>query len=144
MKRIIDGKKYDTETAKEVGFWTNEYNKFDFNFVKETLYLKRTGEFFLFGEGGANSKYARQCGGNSWDSGSEIIPLDFQSAKLWSEDYLDVDTFEKYFGEVVEDNEKRIVSFSISNDLYEKIKRASSASGIGPSEFVSSVLEKEV
>lgn len=142
MKKIINGKKYDTDTALELGTWEN--NDLGINYVLEVLYRKRTGEFFLYCEGGSNTKYSVQRGSNNWGSGEHIIPLDFQSAKLWSEDYLDVDTFEKYFGEVVEDNGKRIVSFSIPNCLYEKIKRASSAAGVGPSEFVSSVLEKEV
>lgn len=141
MKRIIDGKKYDTETAKEIGFWANEYNKFDFNFVKETLYLKRTGEFFLLGEGGANSKYARQCGSNSWDSGSEIIPLTFSSAKDWSEENLDIETLEKYFGEVPEDDGKRIVSFSISISAHEKLKRLASQKNLRFSEFLENVIE---
>lgn len=142
MKKIIDGKKYDTETAKEVGFFENEYNSNDFNFVKETLYLKRTGEFFLYGEGGANSKYARQCGSNSWTYGSEFIPLDFQSAKLWSEDYLDVDTFEEYFGEVVEDDEKRVVSFSISLTSHERLKREASKQGIKFSEMLEKIINE--
>lgn len=53
MKKIIDGKMYNTETAKECGTWDNcEYG---FNRVEETLYRKKTGEFFIHGEGGANS-----------------------------------------------------------------------------------------
>lgn len=142
MKKIIDGKKYDTETAKEVGFWENEYNSNDFNFIKETLYLKRTGEFFLFGEGGANSKYSRQCGSNSWTYGSEFIPLDFVSAKNWAEQNLDVDTFEEYFGEVVENDEKIVVSFSISLASHERLKREASKQGIKFSEMLEKIINE--
>ena len=37
MKKIINGKKYDTETAKEVGYWNNGYPCSDFNHCEETL-----------------------------------------------------------------------------------------------------------
>ena len=53
MKKIINGRKYDTETAKEIGYWSNGYPCSDFNHCEETLYLKKTGEYFLYGEGGA-------------------------------------------------------------------------------------------
>lgn len=35
MKKIIDGKKYDTETAKLVGEWTNGYSYNDFHYCTE-------------------------------------------------------------------------------------------------------------
>lgn len=56
MKKIINGKKYDTETAREVACKAWGYYG-DLNFVFETLYKKKTGEFFLYGEGGANTSY---------------------------------------------------------------------------------------
>ena len=45
MKKIINGRKYDTETAKEIGYWSNGYPCSDFNHCEETLYLKKTGEY---------------------------------------------------------------------------------------------------
>ena len=54
MKKIINGKTYNTETAKKLANWDNEiYGSFDS--IEETLYQKRTGEFFLAGEGGAST-----------------------------------------------------------------------------------------
>lgn len=53
----------------------------DFRYVEETLYRKRTGEFFLFGQGGPASKYAVSTGLNSWSGGSKIIPLSVAEAK---------------------------------------------------------------
>lgn len=41
MKKIINGRKYDTETAKEVGFFSNEYPCGDFNWCQETLYKRK-------------------------------------------------------------------------------------------------------
>jgi len=102
MKRIINGKKYDTETAKEVGYWSNGHSYSDFSYCCERLYRKKTGEFFLFGEGGAMSRYSRSCGQNEWCGGADIIPMTEQEARNWAERHLDGDEYEAIFGDVEE------------------------------------------
>lgn len=102
MKKIINGKKYDTETAKRVGCWSNNYNWGDFNWCAERLYKKKNGEFFLHGEGGAMSIYSRSFGQNEWRGGESIRPLTESEAKLWAEKHLDGDEYESIFGEVEE------------------------------------------
>jgi hypothetical protein len=101
MKKIINGKKYDTETAKCVGDWDNGYGCGDFQHVEERLYRKRTGEFFLHGEGGPMSIYAESCG-DGFCGGEKIIPLSESEAKEWAENHLDCDEYEKIFGSVDE------------------------------------------
>jgi len=59
MKKIINGKKYDTETATKLGEDCRGYRG-DIDFWSEELYRKKTGEFFLYGEGGARSQYNAQ------------------------------------------------------------------------------------
>ena len=51
MKKIINGKVYDTDTAKLIGSWDNGIYG-DLDSVSEDLYRKRTGEFFIFGHEG--------------------------------------------------------------------------------------------
>ena len=51
MKKIINGKVYDTEKAKQVAYYSSAGSWRDFQHYEETLYLKKTGEYFLFGEG---------------------------------------------------------------------------------------------
>lgn len=63
---------------------------------------KKTGELFVFGEGGAASRYAERCGGNSTCFGEDIIPLSSQDAKEWVERKLDADAYVELFGEVEE------------------------------------------
>lgn len=101
MKRIINGKLYDTETAKEVGSWWNGLSGRDFGNCSETLYQKKTGEFFLYGEGGAASRYAERCG-DGWCGGSKIIPLTVNKAKQWAEENMSADEYIAVFGEVEE------------------------------------------
>lgn len=103
MKKIIKGKKYDTETATKLGSWWNEYSYNDFNYAHEDLYLKKTGEYFLHGEGGPLSKYAKYSASNGAYEGNSIIkPLSKEEAMKWGEDKLDVDKYEEIFGEVEE------------------------------------------
>lgn len=102
MKKIIKGKKYDTETAKQVGRWSNTFDWYDFGYCSESLYKKKTGEYFIFGEGGPMSRYSVSTGTNSRSGGFQIIPVSEEEAKEWAEDHLDADNYEKIFGEVEE------------------------------------------
>ena len=98
MKKIINGKTYNTETAQKVGYWYNSYSYVDFNYCEETLYQKRTGEFFLHGVSGANGAYAKSVG-NARCSGANIVPLTESKAKKWAETHLDADEYIAIFGE---------------------------------------------
>lgn len=102
MRKIINGKKYDTDTAKEIGSRFSGESYRDFSYVEETLYRKRNGEFFLYGSGGPASRYVISTGQNSWSGGSKIIPLSTQEARDWAEQYLTPDEFEAIFGAVTE------------------------------------------
>ena len=100
MKKIINGKKYDTDTAKSMLSWSND--RTDFSYCYEELYRKKTGEFFLYGHGGPMSKYTKSCGDNSWSGAEEIIPLTEAEARQWAEEHGDADEYEAIFGEVEE------------------------------------------
>lgn len=102
MKQIINGKKYDTNTATEVCSYDNGCSTNDFNWCHTVLYKKRTGEFFFFGEGGAMSAYARKCDMNSYCGGRKIIPTTEKDAKDFAEKNMDVDDYESVFGTVEE------------------------------------------
>ena len=98
MKKIIDGRMYNTETATELGNFWNGLSARNFRYLSETLYRKKNGEFFLYGEGGAMTKYS-QLFGNMSCGGEEIIPLTDEQAKHWAEKKLDADEYIEIFGE---------------------------------------------
>lgn len=101
MKKIINGKKYDTSTAKEIGIASANCSYSDFSYWSEVLYQKKTGEFFIHGEGGANSKYSCYEGGMyCW--GESIVPISINDAKKWAEKYMTAEEYEELFGEVEE------------------------------------------
>lgn len=120
MKKIINGKRYDTETAKLVGEASNS-NRTDFRYWSEELYQKITGEFFLYGVGGAASKYNRAVGQNEWTGGEEIRPLNLKEAQEWAEKYLDGDEYEEIFGAIEEDKTQ------ISTWILDSVKKEAEA-----------------
>ena len=139
MKKIIDGKRYDTDTAKAVGY-DSYSNPRDFNFWEETLYQKKTGEFFLHGEGGPNSKYAKTCGLNEWSGGEKLIPLTYRAASDWAEKHLSGDDYEAIFGEIAEDDSKRLISLSLPTTAVDTLKRLASETGKSQSELVAEMI----
>ena len=98
MKKIINGRMYNTETATELGNFWNGLSASDFRYLSETLYRKKNGEFFLYGEGGAMTEYS-QPDGDMTGGGEKIIPLTEEQAKHWAEEKLDADTYIEIFGE---------------------------------------------
>lgn len=130
MKKIIGGRIYDTDTAKRVAWMEHGHDQSNFSYYSEELYRKRTGEYFLFGEGGPMSKYSQSCGDNSWGWGKEIIPLTYKAATKWAEEHLDGDKYEEIFGPVVEDETRRTVTYSIASASAERLKREAERRGI--------------
>lgn len=99
MKKIIDGKMYNTETATEIHHFNNGLPYSDFNYLEESLYKKKTGEFFLAGNGGAMTKYAHHCADRTSCGGEGIFPLTEDRAKLWAEKHMTTEKYIKTFGE---------------------------------------------
>ena len=137
MKKIIDGKLYDTETAKEMGCDSYLYPR-DFKHWVETLYKKRTGEFFLHGIGGPASKYAESCGQNQWSGGQKIIPLSYEAARSWAEEHLDTDDYQEIFGAVSEGDERTTLSISLDAATADRIRREAQERGMTVSALIAS------
>ena len=141
MKKIINNKVYDTETAKELGSWSTRADCGNFSQFSETLYRKKTGEFFLYGAGGPMTKYAVAEGSNSWRGGSRIMPLSFQEARTWVEEHLGADEFEAIFGAVAEDDSRVQVCYSLSAKAAETVKRRAAELGISASAYIESLIK---
>lgn len=140
MKKIINGKLYDTETAKEVGLRAHGGDPRDFHYFVERLYRKRTGEYFLHGEGGPMTQYARTIGQNQWSGGEKIMPLDYQAAREWAEKYMDADDYMEEFGPVSEDGngERTVLTISLDVATAERIRRAAQEAGMSVSALIAS------
>ena len=140
MKRIIDGRRYDTETAKFIG--EDSYaTPIDFDWWNEGLYQKKTGEFFIYGRGGAKTRYAQAIGQNCWGSGERIMPLSFSEAREWVEKNLDAEIYEELFGPVPEDDSRRIISLSLPTHVADTLKRMAAENDRTQSDIVAELIE---
>lgn len=102
MKQIIEGLRYDTETAKELGEASYNGSSTDFQYFHETLYKTESGRYFLAGKGGPRTRWAHAVG-NGQTGGSGIQTLEASEALEWAERYLTSDAIEAAFGEFISD-----------------------------------------
>lgn len=99
MKKIIDGKLYDTDTAAKIcsdGFSFRG----DFSWWCETLYFSKKGQFFFHGEGGPLSRYGISVGNNSTSGSESLWLVDVDDARQFVFDF-DVDLALKMFDRVI-------------------------------------------
>lgn len=144
MKKIINNKVYDTSTARKVGTWCSSEDPREFQYVEETLFRKKNGEFFLHGLGGPASVYRVATSENSWKTGEKILPLSFDQARQWAESKLSAEEYEAAFGPVQEDGSRSNVHMFIPTGLWEATKQEASRQGINVSELVESILRKSI
>jgi len=93
MRKIIRGVRYDTEKARLVGqasccCWD-----------AWLFCARRSGRYFLFGEGGPMSRFAQSAGRNVLKGGRDIIPLSREEALRWAREYLEPNEIGAEFGE---------------------------------------------
>ena len=103
MEKVINGKRYDTETAEQIA--AASYSHYgDSQYWCEWLYRTKKGDWFLVGEGSAMSRYSRAVGQNEVGGGSAIIPLTRGKALTWLDAHAPAsEAYEEYFANVVED-----------------------------------------
>ncbi len=104
MKKIIDGLRYDTTKAIEIGSYdTRGIGTSDFRYWSATLYrTPRSGRYFLAGEGHAMTRFASHFG-NSSGWGERLIPMSKNEALEWAAQFLDADTIEEHFDDTIQD-----------------------------------------
>lgn len=143
MKKIINRKLYDTETARKCGEYEPNPYRSDFSWYCETLYQKRTGEFFLHGDGNAASPYSKSCGQNEWTGSEAIKPLTYEEAQKWAEEHLTGDEYVAIFGEPDED-ERAQLNLHISAAVIHKLKRVATERGLSAGALVEELVTKHL
>jgi len=125
MNKVIRGKRYDTKTAKLLGVKSSDLSPTDFGYWEEALYKTKSGNYFLYGEGGPASRYAVNAG-NSSSSGEEIRAYSLEQAQQWVEDHLSADDYEQIFGEI--DEEKIKITADVTPGTKDKLETLKSSS----------------
>lgn len=143
MRKIINNKVYDTATATWIGLADNGHEYNDLAYSGETLYRKRTGEYFLHGEGGPMTSYAVSTG-NNWRGSERITPISYAAARQWAEEHLSAETYEAEFGAVTEDDSQVTITLSLRADTVEALRRAAAKAGQSLSAYVERVLRPAV
>lgn len=153
MQKIINGKRYNTETAKEIAIYDSEYPRNDFNYYFEKLYKKKTGEYFLYGDGNALSPYAERSHAMGGVVGSwKIIPLTTDQAKKWYEKAFNADEenapmeiYEKEFGvNKATDNEpKQEITLSLHKSIIKYLEDLAESQDISEAQIVENLIQSE-
>lgn len=116
MKKIINGKVYDTNTAKEICCKEPIEYQNDLYYSCKTLYRKKTGEFFF-------NIFSNQ-------SGNKIEPISFNDAKSFVEEYGTAEQYEALFGEPDESGEAVTLGLQVSAAAAAKLKQEAARLGI--------------
>lgn len=140
MRKIINGRTYNTETSKKIGEWWNGLATNDFSHCYEVLYKNTRGAYFIHGEGGAMSKYAISTGTNSWSGGEKITPLTSAEATEWAEKHLSAEEYEAEFGEVEEAESDLVnrerVNLTLDSGIMVNLRKLSKDTGVPMSQLV--------
>ena len=81
MKRIIDGKRYDTETAECLADISRCGDRGNFRWDDTYLYRTKNGRYFIAGEGNAASRWAHRYDDGMRGPGSGIAAIDADEAR---------------------------------------------------------------
>lgn len=141
MKKVINGKVYDTNTATQIAYWESG-SKTSPSWYEETLFRKRNGEMFLFGRGYATSPYAQRNPDGNLSVGSAIRPISWEDAQLWAKDKLDDVDFDKLFGE--EDDGRVTTTISFSRKAHATARRNALRLGISTSAYIELLIKNGI
>lgn len=160
MKKIINGRRYDTSTATLIDYHMINNISFDKvdkgnveSFKKyisekrlldqrlENLYRKKTGEFFLYTLNVPMSRLAERklYGIGKYEN---IIPLTVDEAKEWMEECSDAETYESVFE--IEDEGNIAFSLLIPENLYNKLKDKSEKAEKSMKDIIVEALESNL
>lgn len=130
MDKIINGKRYNTEAAREVARWENGLKGIDYSL--QVLYCKRTGEYFLYSQGGEKPSDLAYT--------ARLTPLTYREAKKWGETHMDGADYEDEF-EVVEDGTRVIIHATISSATRSRLDAIRSENGWTLAEAIEHAVE---
>lgn len=99
MKKIINGKMYNTDTADLLCRYQGGGTVRDFDWYMESLYRTKRGAYFMYGEGNARSPYSQVCGQNEWCGGDGWEVFTEAQAKEFIELHGSTEEYISAFGE---------------------------------------------
>lgn len=136
MKKVINGRLYNTDTAVLLGEYTNEYGESTFKYIREFLYRTKSRAYFIHGVGGSLTMYAVSCGNNTWQGGEKIIPMSREAAREWADKNLTADEYMAAFGLPENGSDKERINLSLSPAIIQKLEVLSEETGKSISQLI--------
>ena len=130
MRKIINNKVYDTETAALVGHWSNGMSGGDY--IGVDMHRKKTGEYFAaeqHGEYVSDIFYLEK-----------VVPMDYGEARDWAEEHLDAEEYEREFGTPEEGD--AVITCRISAAAKAEIDRRRAESGMTIAQVIEDAIER--
>ncbi|MCM1508254.1 MAG: hypothetical protein NC177_14170 [Ruminococcus flavefaciens] len=129
MEKTLKGKMFSTETAKFLG-------RADmFGISDDSLYMKKTGDFFLHKKFHASGIYSEH---------EEIAPMSYKEAQKWTYQFLGVEAYYEVFVKPLENtSNKSSTLLSLSDSSIAWLRKKAGETGIPMSEIVDSLIKKE-
>lgn len=130
MKKIINGSRYDTDTAKCLGRDRSSSSASDFSYWEQELYRTKAEKYFVHK---VSFGYPKSDGSFGW--GEEIVPVSEAAARQWAEHHLsaDEDEIEAIFAQDQDDARFTVV---LPSSLLEELDKRKSADNVSRSEIV--------
>jgi hypothetical protein len=121
MRKIINGSRYDTDTAKKMAHWESDQDYTGLTHCEETLYRTKAGKWFIHGTGNAATVYAVRRGDEWTAPGEQIVPLSEEVARIWVLEHLGEEQRDAIFGTGSEDTKDVQATVYIPGPLAEKM-----------------------
>lgn len=142
MKKIINGKVYDTDRARLIADVPHSNIRGSEGSCEQKLYQKRTGEYFLLLSGAraevvSNMSLAKQ----PHDKERHVYPISYDQARKWAESELDADKYISIFGEPDEEAEDVQLNLTISAAVAAKFKKIAQERSITQKELFEALVK---
>ena len=103
MRQVIEGKIYDTETAKHLHGWDNGQMPGDLKYRSKDLYRTLRGRYFLHHVGGAMTDMAVSTGNNNYGGSETLEVIDRETAIRFLESHGGSEALIREFPDSVEE-----------------------------------------
>ena len=124
MKKVINNKVYDTDTARLIADVPHTNIKGSEGACEQRLYLKKSGEFFLWLSGARSEVVSNMALDNGvHDRERHFYPISYEQARKWAESEMSADEWLELF-EPEEDDSTSQLAIKISTASYTKLKKA--------------------
>lgn len=139
MRETIAKKRYDTSTAQAMGNWQRGLPS-ERGYILETLYQKKTGEYFLHCQGGSRSRYAKRIAPNTWGNGECVIPFSEEEAQAWAENHLTDAAYNVVFEDVPRESILTPLTLMLQPSVIEKLHQLARERNCEPHELAEELL----